>query len=79
MRTLEEHKVNPANDTLVVSVTDEPGAGGANHQYLVTGIANTTGIVVIILAIPVALYEMVLAGWLIANGFNLKYFNINRL
>lgn len=35
MRTLDEHKVNPANDTLTVRVLDEPGAGGANHQYAV--------------------------------------------
>lgn len=37
MRQLDEHKVNPANDTLIVQVMDEPGAGGANHQYLVGG------------------------------------------
>jgi hypothetical protein len=36
MRTLSEHKVNPANDTLEVTVLDEPGAGGANHIYAVT-------------------------------------------
>lgn len=33
MRTLEGHKVNPANDIITVTVLDEPGAGGANHQY----------------------------------------------
>lgn len=33
MRTLEDFKVNPANDTIVVTVTDQPGAGGANHKY----------------------------------------------
>jgi hypothetical protein len=38
MRTIEDHKVNPANDTLTIRVIDEPGAGGANHQYLVTGL-----------------------------------------
>jgi len=36
-RTLEEHKVNPANDTLTISVMDEPGSGGANHEYVVSG------------------------------------------
>ena len=36
MRTIEDHKVNPANDTLTVTVEDEPGAGGANHIYRVT-------------------------------------------
>jgi hypothetical protein len=37
MRTLEDHKVNPANDTLTITVMDEPGAGGANHLYQVFG------------------------------------------
>lgn len=36
-RTLEEHKVNPANDTLTISVMDEPGSGGAHHEYVVSG------------------------------------------
>ena len=35
MRTLEDHKVNPANDTLIIAVVDEPGHGGANHQYVI--------------------------------------------
>ena len=37
MRTINEHKVNPANDKLTITVTDEPGAGGANHLYMVEG------------------------------------------
>lgn len=37
MRTINEHKVNPANDTLNVTVMDEPGSGGANHVYQVSG------------------------------------------
>ena len=37
MRTIDDHKVNPANDTLAITVLDAPGAGGANHRYHVTG------------------------------------------
>lgn len=37
MRELTDHKVNPANDVLKIEVTDEPGAGGANHRYEITG------------------------------------------
>lgn len=33
MREITDHKVNPANDKLQVEVSDEPGAGGANHEY----------------------------------------------
>lgn len=33
MRTLEDFKVNPANDRIKITVMDEPGAGGANHHY----------------------------------------------
>lgn len=33
MRTINEHKVNPANDVLTILVLDEPGSGGANHEY----------------------------------------------
>lgn len=32
---LEGHKVNPQNDLVDIIVTDAPGAGGANHRYLV--------------------------------------------
>ena len=37
MRTITEHQVNPANDKLLIEVTDEPGAGGANHRYEISG------------------------------------------
>lgn len=33
MRTINSHKVNPANDQLSITVADEPGPGGANHVY----------------------------------------------
>ena len=35
MRKIESHKVNPANDRVNIFVTAEPGAGGANHAYVV--------------------------------------------
>lgn len=33
MRTLTDHKVNPANDVIEIAVCDEPGSGGAHHEY----------------------------------------------
>jgi hypothetical protein len=36
MRTLNDHQVNPVNDTLNVTVSDKPGPGGANHIYRIT-------------------------------------------
>ncbi len=42
MRTLEGHKINPANDTLTVAVLDEPGQGGACHAYAITGFDAST-------------------------------------
>lgn len=33
MRLITEHKVNPANDMIDVAVADEPGSGGACHEY----------------------------------------------
>ena len=38
MRTIDEHKVNPANDTITITVADDPGAGGANHRYVISGL-----------------------------------------
>lgn len=39
MRTLDEHKINPTNDRIGIVVTDVPGAGGANHRYVINGFA----------------------------------------
>lgn len=36
-REIHEHKVNPANEKLSIEVQDQPGAGGANHYYLIDG------------------------------------------
>lgn len=44
MRTLTDHIVNPANDKLRIAVTDQPGAGGANHRYVVTGFDAATNV-----------------------------------
>lgn len=37
MREITDHRVNPANDKITIIVNDEPGAGGANHRYEITG------------------------------------------
>lgn len=42
MRTINDHKINPANDVLEITVMDEPGAGGANHLYQVAGFNTAT-------------------------------------
>jgi hypothetical protein len=45
MRTIESHKVNPANDTLMITVLDQPGSGGACHRY---EIADGAGVMKVI-------------------------------
>lgn len=37
MRTIEDHKINPANDILTITVLDEPGTGGACYEYQISG------------------------------------------
>lgn len=37
MRELTSHKINGVNETLKIQVCDQPGAGGANHRYDITG------------------------------------------
>lgn len=35
LRELTEHKVNQSNDELSVGILDEPGHGGASHEYVI--------------------------------------------
>lgn len=42
MRTLDEHKTNPGNDKLTITVLDEQGHGGASHLYQITGFSTAT-------------------------------------
>lgn len=35
MRTIKMNNMGEVNDALFINVLDEPGAGGANHKYLV--------------------------------------------
>jgi hypothetical protein len=47
VREIKDHKINPANDTLTIAATDLPGAGGANHRYVVSGFnaaSNPSGV-----------------------------------
>lgn len=37
MRQLNDHKINPPNDALTITVEDPPGAGGASHRYVISG------------------------------------------
>lgn len=41
-RFLHAHIVNPANDRLSITVLDEPGSGGANHLYMISGFDTAT-------------------------------------
>ncbi len=37
-RLITDHKVSPADSALEIAATDEPGSGGANHRYEITGL-----------------------------------------
>jgi len=41
MRTLDGHKVNGANEQLTINVLDEPGHGGACHEYSINGFESS--------------------------------------
>lgn len=43
MREITTHKDNGLNESLKIVVTDEPGAGGANHDYAITFHDETVG------------------------------------
>jgi hypothetical protein len=36
-RIITDHIINPCNDKIRIEVNDQPGAGGANHRYEITG------------------------------------------
>lgn len=40
MRTLTDHKLNGLNEHINITVTDEPGQGGACHEYVMDLIAD---------------------------------------
>ena len=42
MRQLTEHRIDRANDRPAVTVIDAPGAGGANHLYMIDGFDTQT-------------------------------------
>ena len=42
MREINDHIINPSNDQLKITVLDQPGAGGANHLYEITGFNTET-------------------------------------
>lgn len=37
MRSINDHQINPANDTLQLAAIDGHGSGGANHAYRIAG------------------------------------------
>lgn len=45
MRVITDHKLNGLNDALSITVLDEPGQGGACHEYAISygDIADSTG------------------------------------
>ena len=43
-RSLTEHKINPLNDKIDITVMDAPGAGGANHHYAVDVAGSENGL-----------------------------------
>ena len=36
MREITSHKANGLNEVLFINATDEPGSGGACHEYMIT-------------------------------------------
>jgi hypothetical protein len=42
MREITTHKVNGRNEALKIDVLDDPGSGGANHLYQISGMNTGT-------------------------------------
>lgn len=38
MRTITDHKLNGLNDVLEITVLDQPGQGGACHEYVIDSV-----------------------------------------
>jgi hypothetical protein len=38
MKVIETHKPGVVNDCIVVAAVDDPGVGGAHHQYRISGV-----------------------------------------
>jgi hypothetical protein len=43
MREITSHIVNPVNDRLRITVLDQPGSGGANHEYRIEATDDGSG------------------------------------
>ena len=43
MRTIHDHQVSPTDAALKVTALDDPGSGGANHQYAIEWKAPVEG------------------------------------
>lgn len=43
MREITDHILNPVNDRLRITVLDEPGQGGANHEYRIEATDDGSG------------------------------------
>lgn len=41
MRNINDHVIHQDNDLLTITVVDAPGAGGANHEYVVSTLEDT--------------------------------------
>jgi hypothetical protein len=41
-RIITDHIINPCNDDIRIEVMDKPGAGGANHNYEISGFNTKT-------------------------------------
>ena len=43
IREITSHKVNGLNEALSIGVLDEPGPGGAHHEYLIEALGGAAG------------------------------------
>lgn len=48
MRQITDHKIDGVDNLLEIQVLDEPGAGGANHVYQISGTGPNTALMCVI-------------------------------